>query len=195
VTPAGGAGGPPVSQPVTWRASATYVTSFVEAVKALGHLDAVLPRLDEATRAMVATPGLQAWWPGNQHLALLEALAAVAGVEAVKEVSIRSSRKGMGPVVRPLATVLLSLTKTPALALLSRVGTFVSVGLKGVEARFDAHVGRPGGVAVFTFPEPVPAVMAAAWYGLFDVGFSLARAGRVVEAQVEPTVHRFIVSW
>lgn len=184
-----------VSEPVTWEASATYITSFVSAAKSLGHLTAVLPRLDGPTRAMVEAPGRQAWWPGQYLLTLLVELESTAGAEAVKETSIRGSRERMGPLVRPLASVILSLTRTPMEALLNRLATFVSAGIKGIDARFVAHQGKPGGMAIFTFPQPVPAVMGVAWYGLFDVGFTLARKGALGSVQIDPTVHRFEVTW
>ena len=184
-----------MAQPLSWQVSATYLTSFVGATRAMGHLDAVLPRLDEATRAMVPSPGAQAWWPGERLVDLLQGVEAVAGVEGVKAISIRGSRERMGPLVRPLAGVVLALSKAPALAMASRLGTFVSAGIKGIDARFLPNETKTGGQAVFTFPEPVPAAMAALWYGLFDVGLSLAGEGRVVSEQVEPTTHRFELTW
>lgn len=179
----------------SWQASATYVTSFVSAAKALRHLEVVRPLLDGPAREMVDTPGAQAWWPGERLVSLLLAAETVAGRDGVKAMSVHGSRERMGPLVRPLAGVLLALSKAPALALLSRLGTFVSAGVKGVDARFVPNEAKNGGHAVFTFPEPVPAVMGTLWHGLFDVGFTLARSGRVVSEQIEPTVHRFEVSW
>jgi hypothetical protein len=182
-----------VAQPFTWQASATYVTSFVVAARAMGHLES--PRLDEATWSMVDGPGAQAWWQGERLIDLLLGVEAVAGIEAIKAIGIRGSRERMGPLVRPLAGVLLALSKTPTLALLSRLGTFVSTGIKGIDARFLPNATNTGGQAVFTFPEPVPAVMGALWHGLFDVGLTLAGTGRVVSEQVEPMTHRFDLMW
>ena len=180
---------------LTWQASATYVTSFVQALKEMGHLPAVTARLDARTAEMVKAPHAQSWWAGTQLIALLEAVDAVAGVSAAKEAGLRGSRQRMGPLVRPLAGVLLSLSKEPAAALLMRLGNFVSAGIRGIDARFVPADGKPGGVVTFTFPEPVPPVMAALWFGLFDVGFALAKAGRVVNEQLSPTVHRYEVTW
>jgi hypothetical protein len=184
-----------VAQTLSWQASATYLTSFVGAARVMGHLDAMVPRLDDATRAMVNSPGAQAWWPGELFIGVLLGAEAVAGLDGVKAISIRGSRERMGPLVRPLAGVLLALSRTPTLALLSRLGTFVSAGVKGIDARFVPNETKTGGQAVFTFPEPVPAVMGAVWHGLFDVGLTLAGAGRVVSEQVEPTTHRFELTW
>jgi hypothetical protein len=78
---------------------------------------------------------------------------------------------------------------------LSRLGTFVSAGIKGIDARFLPNEAKTGGHAVFTFPEPVPAAMGGLWHGLFDVGLTLAGTGRVISEQVEPTTHRFELAW
>ncbi|MDP1824192.1 MAG: hypothetical protein Q8L48_13145 [Archangium sp.] len=180
---------------LTWQASAMYVTSFVQALKEMGHLAAVTARLEPRAAEMVKAPHAQGWWAGAQLISLLEAVEAEAGLAAVKEAGLRGSHQRMGPVVRPLAGVLLSLSKVPAAALLSRLGNFVSAGVRGIDARFVPAEGKPGGVVTFTFPEPVPTVMAAVWFGLFDVGFTLAKSGRVVSEQVSPTVHRYEVTW
>lgn len=179
----------------TWRVSATYVTSFVQALKEVGHLPAVTARLDARAAEMVKNPHSQSWWGGSQLISLLEAVEAVAGASAVKEAGVRGSRQRMGPLVRPLAGVLLSLSKEPAAALLLRLANFVSAGIRGVDARFVRAEGQPGGVVTFTFPEPVPPLTAALWFGLFDVGFALAKSGRLVSEQVSPTVHRYEVAW
>lgn len=183
--------------PVSWQVSATYMTSFVNASKALEYLPAAMLRLDAETRATVERPGSRAWWPGERLVTLLEAVETVGGSEAVKLSAIRGSRERMGPLVRPLASVLLSLTKTPMLTLVSRLATFAAAGVRGVDVRFVAHEGRAGGVVTFTLPEPVPAVMSQLWHGMFDVAFTLARArdGRIVSEQAAPTVHRFELTW
>ena len=171
------------------------MTSFVFGLEALGHLGAVSGRLDAQTAAMVKAPGAEAWWPADRFIALLQATEAEAGIAGVKEVGLRGSHARMGPLVRPLASVLLSLSKRPMHALLSRLGNFVAAGVRGIDARFVPHIGKPGGLVTFSFPQPVPEVMAAVWHGMFDVGISLAKEGRITSEHVEPTVHRYEVVW
>lgn len=182
-------------QQPTWQVKATYVVSFVGAANAMGALQQVRPKLDAATLEMIDRPAAQASWPGPQFAALLEALETQVGLEAVKAAAVRGSRERMGPIVRPLAGVLLSLAKVPMLALLSQLNNFVSAGVQGIVATFEPHEGRPGGFVTFTFPQPVPAVMSATWHGLFDVGFTLARGGRIVSERLTPNAHRFEVTW
>ncbi len=182
-------------QPESWQVKATYMVSFVSAANALGHLAPVRAKLDAATLEMIDRPAARSSWPGPQFIALLEALEAQAGLEAVRAVAIRGSRERMGPVVKPLASVVLSLAKVPMLALLSQLNHFVSAGVQGVDSKFEPHEGRPGGLVTFTFPQPVSAVMSATWHGMFDVGFSLAKGGRIVSEQLAPRTHRFEVTW
>jgi hypothetical protein len=116
---------------LNWQASATYVTSFVKAAEELGHLAPVLPTLDAATLEMVKQPGSQAWWPGTQLIALLLALEANAGRDAVKAINHAASHGRMLRLIQPLASVVLSLSKEPMVALLTRLKNFVGAGVKG----------------------------------------------------------------
>ncbi len=176
---------------VTWQASATYLKAMTRAARALGHEARVLEKLTPETRAMVESPHSQAWWPGE----VLSDFVGALGLEAAREVSIRASRDSMGPLVKPLAAVLLAMAKSPPQALLQRLNTFVSAGVKGIDAHFEPNAEKNGGVVAFTFPEPVIPEMASLFTGLFDVGFSLARGGRVVSQVSEGAVHRFVVAW
>lgn len=175
----------------TWQASSTYLKSMTAATRVLGHGPRVLAAVGPMTQQMMATPHSQSWWPGEVLLELVTAL----GPEAAKEVSVRASRDGMGPLVRPLAGVVLALAKSPPEAMLTRLNTFVSAGVKGVTASFAPNETNNGGTVSFTFPEAVPPVLASVWAGLFDVGFSLARSGRVVSERLEASVHHYVVAW
>ncbi len=182
---------PAAMSPASWQVSATYLKATVGAMRVLGHYDRVQGQVSTATRTMLESPHAQAWWPGDVLVDVMTALGPASG----REVGVRASRDGMGPLVKPLASVLLALTKSPPHALVSRIGTFVSAGVKGVDARFVPNGTDTGGVVTFTFPQPVPPEMAAVWAGLFDVGFTLARGGQVTGEHVEPTTHRYDVAW
>lgn len=175
----------------TWQASSTYLKSMTAATRVLGHGPRVLAAVGPTTLEMMAAPHAQGWWPGEVLIELVTAL----GTEAAKEVSVRASRDGMGPLVRPLAGVVLALAKSPVEAMLTRLNTFVSAGVKGVTATFVPNGTNDGGTVAFTFPEPVPPVLASVWFGMFDVGFSLARGGRLVSERIEPAVHHYTVAW
>lgn len=179
---------------VTWRASGTYLGALAHSIRKLGYAELVRSRVDPATLEMLSAPSANTWWPGDRVLACLSALADARGPEAVREVSIDLSRERMGPLVRPLASVVLMFTRAPLVALFSRIQTFISPGVHGVDARFVPTPQRTGTV-LFTFPEPVPAVMGEVWSGVFDVGLSLAREGRVVSQVFEPTAHRVELAW
>lgn len=171
------------------------MSSLVEAVHRLGLRDAVLAKLDAAAGEMVEAPHLKSWWPGEHLVALLLATEAVGGAGTVRRVGIDASRHRMGKLVKPLAGVLLAMAKSPLHALMSRLGTFVSAGVQGVDARFLEDEGKNRATVHFKFPEPVPEVMAELWYGFFEVGFELAKSGRLVERTVESAEHRFVITW
>lgn len=175
----------------SWQVSATYMKSAVGAMRVLGHLARVEQAVSPSTRAALTAPHAQSWWPGDVLIDVVTAL----GLEPARAVGIRASRDGMGPLVRPLAAVVLALTKSPFEALLNRLSTFVGAGVKGVDSRVVMNVEKNGAVVSFVFPEAVPAELVAVWIGLFDVGFSLARSGRLLSEKAEPTTHRFEIAW
>ncbi|MFZ5441152.1 MAG: hypothetical protein ACOZQL_14175 [Myxococcota bacterium] len=175
----------------TWQVSSSYIKSLGAALRVLGHTQRVLEGVGPGSRTALTDPLKASWWPGE----VLVDTVTVLGMDAAKEVSIRASRDGMGPLVRPLAAVVLTLTRHPQEAMLSRLGTFVSAGVKGVSTAFVPNGRGNGGRVSMRFPEPVPQVMASVWTGMFDVGFTLARGGRVVSEQLEPTTHHFDVEW
>lgn len=184
-----------MSSASTWQTSATYISSLLEALQKRGLRDAVLAKLDAAVREMAESPHLKSWWPGANLMAVFVAAEAAGGAGTVRHIAVEASRQRMGKLVRPLAGVLLAMAKSPMHALLSRLGTFVSAGLQGVEARFIEEPGKNRGTVTFKFPEPVLPLMADAWFGLFEVGFELAKGGAVVDRATDPTEHRFVVSW
>lgn len=172
----------------SWKVSAKYLKSMAGALHSLS-LEDTLEGVSSEVRTALKTPHAQSWWPGE----LLIEIVTRLGSEKAREVSIRASRDGMGPLVRPLASVVLALTRSPFEALLSKLQAFVGAGVQGVESRVVFNT--PGATVTFEFPEPVPAELAAVWIGLFDVGFSLAKSGRIVSEHAEPTTHRFEVTW
>lgn len=174
----------------SWQVSAKYLKSMVGAIHALG-LDAKLSGLSSQTRTALEAPHAQSWWPGE----LLIDIVSQLGFEKAREVSIRASRDGMGPLVRPLASVVLALTRSPFEALLSKLPAFVGAGVKGVESRVIFRPDGTGATVTFEFPEAVPQEVSAVWTGLFEVGFDLAKTGKVVSQHPSPKTHRFEVSW
>ena len=177
----------------TWRASATYVGALAHSIQKLGHAELVRSRMDAASLEMFDAPNRQAWWPGRCVASVLNTLHEARGPALVRDVSIDLSREQMGPLGRPLASVVLLFAKSPPVALFSRLQTFLSSGIHGVEVCFAPK--HDGGSVAFIFPEPVPTSIAEAWHGVFDVAFSLARAGRVVGQDIGSTVHRFELQW
>lgn len=172
----------------SWEINSSYVRSLSRSMQRLGK---AAPGVSAATDAMIRRPDDQTWWPGAYLVELLQALERTHGRETVDQLSIRASHDGMSLLVRPLVSVVLTFSKSRGQALFSRVDTFTAVGVRGVKASFTPQ--GDGGEAVFTFPEPVAAVMASVWVGMLDVGFSLARGGRLVDSTLSPTEHRYRV--
>lgn len=178
-----------------WQVSSTYATALSASLKHFGRFDAVRAALPDDAKRLVEAPGLQRWWPGPALAAVLTTWEAQCGRPAVTQGNVWASHSRMGPLVKPLASVLLALSKSPAAALMSRLPTFLEAGVKGVVSDFTPAADGHGGQVRFIFPEPVPEAVSPVWHGLFDFGFSLAKQGRVTSERLEPSVHHYDVAW
>jgi hypothetical protein len=173
-----------------WEVNSTYIRSLTRAMTRLGK-DA--PRLSAPVQAMLARPDDQTWWPGTHLVELLEGLARTHGEATVDALSIRASHDGMGVLVRPLVSVVLTFSRSRGVALFSRVDTFAAVGVRGVKAHFVQQ--GDGGEVTFTFPHPVPPIVSSVWTGMMDVGFSLARGGKCLSRDLTATQHAYRITF
>lgn len=178
-----------------WKVSSTYATALVASLRHFGQYDAVRATLRDEPRRFVDEPGVQRWWPGTEIVTVLSAWDSLSGRRAVIEGNIWAAHSRMGPMVKPLASVLLAFTRSPANALMSRLPTFLEAGVKGVHSTFTPTADGRGGSVRFHFPEPVPEALSPVWHGMFDFGFAIAKEGRIVNERLEPSVHHYDVAW
>lgn len=183
-----------MSTGVTWECSSTFFSAVRAATKELGQLDLVRAQLDFTSREVVDGLHRQAWWPGQHVVAFFLALEQVGGPGTARRAGVLAAHHGMGKLVRPLTGALLAFSRSPLEALLSRLGTFANLGTRGVTTTW-AKTGPGVGRASFTFPEPVDPIMAEQWYGMFDLGFQLAKQGSIAKVTIEPAQHHFDVQW
>jgi hypothetical protein len=178
----------------SYGASSTYVRGLVKAASDLGLLEPAIARLSGPGLELARDPGRSPWWPPQAFEAFLGALAAQGGDEAVRKVSIAASHGQMVQIAAPLIRVTLAAFGGSPASLLQRIGTFAGVGLKGLKYSWKIH-GPTSGTVVIDWPVAVPAYVAATWYGMFDVGFSVSKPGRVTREHVEPQRHTFDLEW
>lgn len=183
-----------MSADASWKVSGTYLSALVEAMEARKILPQVKAALPDEIAGLLASAGTQRWWPGTHLVALVEAAAKATSPEELRKTAIFASHDRMGPLAKPLFSIILILSKTPIDSLCSRVESFVALSLKGVHAGWQ-RTSEGKGTLTFDFPEPVPAAMAELWHGMTAVAFELARAGRVERVTVEPAQHRFELAW
>lgn len=178
-----------------WKVSSTYATALVASLRHFNQFTAVRAELRDEPRRFVDEPGVQRWWPGTEICAVLSTWEKLSGRPAVIEGNIWAAHSRQGPLIKPLASVLLAFSREPASALISRLPTFLEAGVKGVSGSFTPIKDGRGGHVTFTFPSAVPEAVSPVWHGLFDFGFSLAKQGRVVSEKLEPSAHHYEVAW
>ncbi|MGV3620293.1 MAG: hypothetical protein ACO1OB_05735 [Archangium sp.] len=178
-----------------WKVSSTYATALVASLRHFGDFDAVRAELRDEPRRFIDEPGVQRWWPGSEICALLSTWETLRGRPAVIDGNIWAAHSRQGPLIKPLASVLLAFAREPAAALMSRLPTFLEAGVKGVTGSFTPLKDGGGGHVIFTFPEVVPGAVSPVWHGMFDFGFSLAKQGRIVSERLEPSAHHYDLAW
>ncbi len=183
-----------MSADAAWQVSGTYLAALAEAMEARKTLAKVKEALPPEVAGMLQSAGGQRWWPGTHLTAIAEALAKTSSPEELRATAIFASRSRMGPLARPLFSIILIMSRSPIDSLCSRVESFVAMSLKNVHAGWQV-TSEGHGTLTFDFPEPVPAAMAELWHGMTAVAFDLARVGRVERVTVEPARHRFELAW
>ncbi len=178
-----------------WQASSTYLTAFIASLRHLNQFEKVHAAVEPDARAMLDNPRSQRWWSGPVFASVMVTHESVFSRAELTKCHVHASHSRMGPLVKPLASVLLALARSPADSLMQRLPTFMEAGVQGVEGVYTARDDGHGGHVRFIFPTPVPEALSTVWHGLFDFGFTLAKAGRVVSERLEPTVHHYEVTW
>lgn len=178
-----------------WKVSSTYATALVASLRHFGQFEAVRSELRDEPRRFVDEPGVQRWWPGNEICTVLSTWEKLRGRPAVIQGNIWAAHSRQGPLIKPLASVLLAFAREPAAALMSRLPTFLEAGVRGVTGTFDPLKDGGGGHVTFAFPSEVPDAVSPVWHGLFDFGFALAKQGRIVNEKLEPKAHHYDVAW
>lgn len=172
-----------------WAVSSTYLRALRQAMVAHG----LSAPTDPTLARFLGELHLQSWWRGADVVRLFDHLSTTAGPSVAERLAYLASRDGMGPIVRPLASVVLALTKSPGHALFSRVQNFVTVGVRGVDAGYTPNA--EGCTLTFRFPSPVGHRASHLWSGMIAVGLELARRGRVTSSSFTDREHRYELSF
>jgi hypothetical protein len=113
---------------------------------------AVLDKLRPETRQTLdALPLPVAWIDGMVLQELLSAVAAVAGIDAARQVSLRAQETSIGPLLMPIVTGLLRVFGATPNTLLSRFSDLTRTQLRGITLRWLLDGPRTGRL-VATFP-------------------------------------------
>lgn len=174
-----------------WEVSATFLKGISGAVRSLGYLGSLATEADVTVQAAMKDPFQRHWWPGPT----LSRVLVVLGPARALEVNLKAAHERMSPIMRPLARVVLVLSRSPHEALLSRVNTLISPGFRGISARFERFGTEQRGEIVFRYPQEVPREVSTVWHGMFDVGLGLTGTGTVTRETLNPAEHRFEVTW
>jgi hypothetical protein len=167
-----------------FEVTSVYVLGFRKALADLGHLDAVVARVDATTRAVLERPFSSRTHSADVLRDLSDALLAVAGPEVFRRHAYLMARDALGRILLPMFKVALALTgRTPA-TLLARVPDSVQQAMRGVTVTWSS-TGPTGGTLAVKYPEPVNRTAEEGWRGTLQFLFELIEGAPGRIARVE----------
>jgi hypothetical protein len=180
-----------------YTVSATYLAGTIGYMKEAGLLtDAFLGKLPAELRELVANPFGKSWWDGRFVEPLGQAVVATYGNDIAEEVYFQTTLKGVGPIVRPLVSVVSAMFGLNPGTLFSRIGELARATVRGVTAKYQS-LGPNEGIISVTYPPPLNrVVLEQVWRGTVRCIFGFTKAdGRVLDVKVEGSTLLLHLSW
>lgn len=164
-----------------YEVSSVHLVGFLKTARAMGVLDAALPRLSAKARAVVEHPHDARWFPASVIQELTEQVAATSSGEVLAELNYRMTKDALGRLILPLLKVALAIAGKSPSTIFTRLDQLASVAMKGLRVSWTAK-GAQAGTLRFEYPVPPPTVAHHSWGGAFRFGFELAGAQGVVDS-------------
>lgn len=166
-----------------FQISATYLASTVRAFEKVGVLDeAVLRRLRDEHREMIARPHSKTWWPGLAIAELTATIGEVHGAGKLEEAGYLAVKAGIGPIIAPMASVIGAIFGFSPSAFLARMADLSSTSIRGVAIVWEERTPFTGTLTI-KYPCPVPRLgIEPLWRGAARYIFDLARTEGLVAA-------------
>ena len=141
--------------------------------------------LDPPTLEGLARPYSARWHPGELPLEVHRAVVRRAGAEALVRFERQGATHGLGPIIRPLAELVRTLTRVPAEALLQAVPVAAQLGVRGLHLHWDQQRRE----LTIRYPVEIEEVIAVcAWRGILEGVFELGRLPPpALEVRFEPS--------
>ena len=183
--------------PADYEVSAVYLNELISITREAGHLEAVLAKVSDGARAVVASPWAENWHPAVYLEELGGAIVDVAGKWFFADIAYRNLKNKFGNIVLPMMRkTLASGTASPVL-LLGNLDTSVKVAMRGFEIVWES-TGEKAGTLLIIYPRPVAEHVDYSWRGVFRFIFEVFKTECTVvsfEQLEEGRVVKYTLTW
>ncbi len=155
--------------------SSSYVHAIAQALAKLNQFEPVASRLTGDSLNMLQRPHAKRWWGLAESMALVECIDAVGGVELLRKVGKRSVDESISKLIRPLLSVLVTVSGAKPQSIFSRYQELIQVATRNVSATWSTSDERAG-VLIIRYPTPMPVCVGSLWVGAFDFAFVTVHA-------------------
>jgi hypothetical protein len=172
--------------------------SYVGILVKDGLRDAVVARVPPATAALMANPPLAGSWMDFQPIfQVMEAVEAIGGLPAVRELSRKGTSESRKPYMGVVESVIKLFGTSPA-TLFKRMNSLVSSFIRGVDFKYTATDERAGVMEVEFLPEyPIPMCAFIGQVPTFQALFEVCGVQGTVgqPERLSPHKARFHLKW
>src|SRR4051812_15207548 len=169
----------------SWTVAGAIIQGYLKTIDRMGLRAAVRERVSERTKAVMDKPPLVISSVSGSILDdMMMAVAAVRGIDAVREVASRSMVDSLGVVLRTLFTSTLKLFGRSPRSIFERVGTLSAAMIRGLEFKYQP-LDETSGIVSIAFPAPVSEAYQAAWEGTLEYAYALCDTTGTVRRQKE----------
>jgi len=167
----------------SWTVAGAIIQGYLKTIDRMGLREEVRERVSDRTRAVMDKPPLVVSTVGGSILDdMMVAVAAVRGIDTVREVASKSMIDTLGVVLKKLLTNTLKLFGRSPKSIFERVGTLSAAMIRGLEFRYQP-LDDTSGVIHIDFPAPVSEAYQAAWEGTLEYAYLLCETSGTVRRQ------------
>jgi hypothetical protein len=174
------------------------VLGYRQWLDARGHLEAVRARLSATARALLDDPPVRtAWVPTEPIDEIVDAVAAVAGLEATRAMGRDTTRDALRGVLRPILENILRRFGTSPASVYARLDLMLRTTVAGARASWTPD-GDSAGVVEIQLPYAPREAAAHTYAGALEYGLALCgRQGsvRIADLSRSSRCIRFAVRW
>ncbi|MFT3843058.1 MAG: hypothetical protein QM723_39075 [Myxococcaceae bacterium] len=156
------------------------MSSLKKALTQAGIYDTFAAAVQPPTRAALAEPNAESWFPGAVVEDIWQTLVKKYGPQQLSDINYLVAKQSFGPVVMPVIKVALALTGNSPASVAARLESMLKLAIRPVKIIWHATDANSGTITI-QYPRPIVLVAEHAWGGVFRFMFEITGRQGTVE--------------